>query len=145
VVLNRSQLLVVSLWITHTWAFEARDATPYLAVTSPEMRSGKTRLLETLELLVRNPWRTGRVTAAALARKVESDCPTLLLDEWDATARGSQERTEALRGLLNAGYRRNGKVSVCGPKSAGYKPIDLRVSCQLRVLGSCRTQLPIGQ
>jgi len=36
----------------------------------------------------REPWRTGRVTSAALARKVESDCPTLLLDEWDATARG---------------------------------------------------------
>lgn len=120
VILSRSELLVISLWVAHTWAFEASDATPYLAVTSPEKRSGKTRLLEILELLVRGPWRTGRVTPAALYRKVESDCPTLLLDEWDATARGSQEFTETLRGILNAGHRRNGKVSVCGPKNAGY-------------------------
>jgi hypothetical protein len=39
-------------------------------------------------------WRTGRVTSAVLARKIDSDCPTVLLDEWDATARGNQELTE---------------------------------------------------
>jgi hypothetical protein len=135
VILKRSELLVISLWIAHTWAFEASDATPYLAVTSAEMRSGKTRLLEILELLVRSPWRTGRVTPAVLARKVESDCPTLLLDEWDATARGNQEFTETLRGILNAGHRRNGKVSVCGPKSGGYKPTDFRVFCPKVIAG----------
>jgi len=135
VILTRSELLVISLWIAHTWAFDASDATPYLAVTSAEMRSGKTRLLEILELLVRRPWRTGRVTSAALARKVEKDCPTLLLDEWDATARGSQEFTETLRSILNAGPRRNGKVSVCGPKSAGYQPTDFRVFCPKVIAG----------
>jgi hypothetical protein len=135
VILKRSELLVISLWIAHTWAFEASDATPYLAVTSAEMRSGKTRLLEILELLVHNPWKTGRVTPAALARKIESDCPTLLLDEWDATARGNQEFTETLRGILNAGHRRNGKVSVCGPKSGGYQPTDFRVFCPKVIAG----------
>lgn len=135
VILSRSELVVISLWVAHTWAFEASDATPYLAVTSAEMRSGKTRLLEILELLVRNPWRTGRVTGAALARKVESDCPSLLLDEWDATARGSQEFTETLRGILNAGHRPNGRVSVCGPKSAGYQPTDFRVFCPKVIAG----------
>lgn len=135
VILSKSELLVISLWIAHSWAFEASDATPYLSVTSAEMRSGKTRLLEILELLVRGPWRTGRVTAAALARKIESDCPTLLLDEWDATARGNQEFTETLRGILNSGHRRDGKVSVCGPKSAGYQPTDFRVFCPKVIAG----------
>jgi hypothetical protein len=135
VVLKRSEPTLISLWIAHTWAFEASDATPYLAVTSAEMRAGKTRLLEVLELLVRNPWRTGRVTGAALARKVDSDCPTLLLDEWDATARGNQELTETLRGILNAGHRRNGKVSVCGPKSTGYQPTDFHVFCPKVIAG----------
>jgi len=135
VILKRSELLVISLWIAHTWAFEASDATPYLAVTSAEMRSGKTRLLEILELLVRSPWRTGRVTPAVLARKAENDCPTLLLDEWDATARGNQEFTETLRGILNAGHRRNGKVSVCGPKNGGYQPHDFRVFCPKVIAG----------
>ncbi len=135
VILTKSELLVISLWIAHTWAFEACDATPYLAVTSPEKRSGKTRLLEILAFLVRGPWLTGRVTAAALARKIESDCPTLLLDEWDATARGNQEFAETLRGILNSGHRRDGRVSVCGPRSAGYQPTDFSVFCPKVISG----------
>jgi hypothetical protein len=135
VVLNKSELLTISLWIVHTWAVEAADTTPYLAVTSPVMRSGKTRLLEILELLVRSPWLTGRVTAAALYRRVESDCPTLLLDEWDAMARGNQDLTEALRGILNCGHGRDGKVSVCGPKSSGFQPTDFRVFCPKVIAG----------
>jgi len=135
VVLDKSEIRIISLWIAHTWAFEACDATPYLAVTSAEMRSGKTRLLEILELLVHQPWRTGRVSAAALARKIENDRPTLLLDEWDATARGNQELTETLRGILNTGHRRDGKVSVCGLKNASYQPIDFRVFCPKVISG----------
>jgi len=135
IILKRSELTVISLWIAHTWAFEASDTTPYLAITSAAMRAGKTRLLEVLELIVRKPWRTGRVTPAALSRKVESDCPTLLLDEWDATARGNQEFTETLRGILNSGHRRNGKVSVCGPKSTGYLPTDFHVFCPKAIAG----------
>jgi hypothetical protein len=88
-----------------------------------------------LDLLVRKPWQTGRVSAAVLARKIESDCPTLLLDEWDATARGNQESAETLRGILNSGYRRSGKVSVCGPKAADYKPTDFRVFCPKVIAG----------
>jgi hypothetical protein len=135
VILSDAQLVVISLWIAHTWAFEASDATPYLAVTSAEMRSGKTRLLEILELLVRNPWRTGRVTPAALYRKIEADTPSLLLDEWDAIVGSGQDFSETLRGILNAGHRRNGKVSVCGPKNAGYQPTDFRVFCPKVIAG----------
>jgi hypothetical protein len=134
VILSNSEILVISLWIAHTWALEAADTTPYLAITSAVMRSGKTRLLEILELLVRSPWLTGRVTAAALYRRVENDCPTLLLDEWDAMTR-NPDLTEALRGILNSGHGRDGKVSVCGPKSSGYQPTDFRVFCPKVIAG----------
>jgi uncharacterized protein DUF3631/DnaB helicase-like protein len=135
VLLTRSELVIISLWIAHTWAIEASDTTPYLSVTSAEKRSGKTRLLEVLELLAHRPWQTGRVTAAALARKIESDSPTLLLDEWDATARGNPEFAETLRGILNSGHRRNGRVSVCVAKGADYKPTDFRVFCPKVIAG----------
>jgi hypothetical protein len=46
VILSDFEILVISLWIPHTWALEAADTTPYLAITSAVMRSGKTRLLE---------------------------------------------------------------------------------------------------
>jgi hypothetical protein len=108
-----SQARVVALWIAHTHAIDAADATPYLAITSAEKQCGKTRLLEVGELLVANPWLTGKVSAAVLIRKIDSEQPTLLLDESDAAFAGEKEYAEALRGVLNTGHRRGGKASCC--------------------------------
>ena len=113
VVMSHAQARVVALWAVHTWLLDAAEATPYLAVTSAEKRSGKTRLLEVLELLVREPWFTGRTTAAVLPRKIDADKPTLLLDESDAAFGGDKDYAEALRGVLNSGYRKGGKATVC--------------------------------
>jgi hypothetical protein len=105
VVLTVAQADVIALWVLHTWAFEAAEVTPFLAITSPEKRCGKTRLMEVLELIVRAPWRAVLPSEAVLYRKIERDRPTLLLDETDAIfAKGSNY--EALRSLLNAGNRR---------------------------------------
>src|SRR5262249_51038863 len=111
--LTEHQRVAVALWCLHTHAFDAADATPYLHIHSAEKRSGKTRLLELSELIVANPWMTGSVTTAVLMRKIERDAPTLLLDETDATFKGDKERAEALRGILNSGYRRGGVASLC--------------------------------
>jgi hypothetical protein len=82
--LSELQAFVVALWVCHTYLFSACAATPYLAITSAEKRSGKTRLLEVLETLVFRPWFTGRVTPAVLIRKIDAGEITLLLDETDA-------------------------------------------------------------
>jgi hypothetical protein len=71
VVLNDDQACAVVLWVVHTHAFSSAIATPYIAVSSAEMESGKTRLLEVLRVLVANPWFTGRTTTAALTRKID--------------------------------------------------------------------------
>ena len=49
--MSRPKLLVVALWVIHTHCVQHIEQTPYLAVTSPEKQCGKSRLLETLELL----------------------------------------------------------------------------------------------
>jgi hypothetical protein len=113
VVLTPPQGTVLSLWTLHTHLIEIAETTPYVNVKSAEVESGKTRTLETAELLVATPWRTDRVSAAALVRKIDSEAPTLLLDETDAAFNGDQEYAEALRGVLNGGYRRGGKASLC--------------------------------
>jgi hypothetical protein len=43
VVVSPAQAAAIALWIVHSHAFDAADASPYLAVTSPEKRSGKSR------------------------------------------------------------------------------------------------------
>ncbi len=135
VMLSRSQLYAITLWIIHTYLFEFADTTPYLSIGSVEKQSGKTRLLEVLELLVASPWFTGRVTAAVLARKVEAQCPTLLLDESDAAFQGEKEYSEALRGMLNTGYRRGGKCSLCVGHGASISYKDFSTFCPKAIAG----------
>ncbi|AII61453.1 DUF3631 domain-containing protein [Dehalococcoides mccartyi] len=135
VVLSEHQLQAIILWVIHTHIIESAVTTPYLNIYSAEKRSGKTRLLEVLEVLVARPWFTGRVTSAVLARKVDAECPTLLLDESDAAFKGEKEYSETLRGILNTGYRRGGKSSVCVGKGADISYKDLSTFCPKAIAG----------
>jgi hypothetical protein len=107
VVMSETQTVAVALWIAHTHALDAADTTPYFALTSAAKRSGKSRLLEVIELLVRAPLPTASISDAALYRAIDALSPTLLLDEADGIfgKRNGNER-EDLRRLLNAGWRR---------------------------------------
>jgi hypothetical protein len=111
VVLSATQADATALWIAHTHAIPAAETTPYLQVTSAEKRSGKTRLLEVLELLVPRALLTVNISRAALFRVIEQEAPTLLLDEYDALfGFAANRRDEDLRALLNAGHRRGATV-----------------------------------
>jgi hypothetical protein len=109
---SEAQAVAVALWIAHSHAIEAADATLYLQITSPAKRSGKTRLLEVLELLVPRPLRTANISDAALFRIIDEARPVILLDEADAIF-GPKSDREDLRALLNAGYRRGAEVVRC--------------------------------
>jgi len=113
VVLTADQLNVVAAWILHTWAMDVAECTPYLHITAPEKGCGKSRLLETLAILVFRPIRTGGMTAAALMRTVHKEQPTLLLDELDSVFQGDKEVAQALRGILNEGFWRGGNIRKC--------------------------------
>ncbi|MEX1194409.1 MAG: DUF3631 domain-containing protein [Dehalococcoidia bacterium] len=113
VVLTDDQGAAIALWVLHTHVLDAFDVTPYLSITSPEKRSGKTRLLEVLKRLVARPWMTARTSAAALYRRVDAETPTLLLDESDTAFRSGDEYSEGIRGVLNSGFERGGSTTVC--------------------------------
>jgi hypothetical protein len=135
VVLSDEQALLLALWIVHTHALDAADTTPYINIKSAEKRSGKTRLLEVLSLLVARPWLTGRVTAAVLVRKTSAEQPALLLDESDAAFRADREYAEALRGILNTGFRRGSVASLCVGQGANLTYKDFPVFCPKAIAG----------
>jgi hypothetical protein len=135
VVLTDEQALLLALWTVHTHAIDAADTTPYLNIKSAEKRSGKTRLLEVLSLVVARPWLTGRVTAAVLVRKTSAEQPALLLDESDAAFRADREYAEALRGILNTGFRRGGVASLCVGQGASLTYKDFPVFCPKAIAG----------
>jgi uncharacterized protein DUF3631 len=119
---RRESLVAVVLWIAHTHAIEQADATPYLAISSPEKQSGKTRLLECLALLARGA--TGILitpTASTIYRTLDaSPEATLLIDELDAIFKDRSDRYEEVRAVINAGHRRSATVprTVQGPHKA---------------------------
>lgn len=135
VVLTPQQADAVTLWVAHTWTFEAADTTPYLWISSPEKRSGKTRLLETLEQLVRDPWFTGQTSSAALFRKIDQDTPTLLFDEVDAMFKGKKELDDDLRGLLNQGHRKWGSSVARVGQSGNFEIQNFSVFCPKAIAG----------
>jgi hypothetical protein len=114
VVLTDEQRAAVTVWTAHTHAIEAAEATGYLHANSPERESGKSRLLETLEHLVRDPLLTMNTSEAALFRTLAERPRTLLFDEVDSIFGDKQRREhEELRALLNAGHRRGATVTRC--------------------------------
>ncbi len=137
---GEAERTALSLFVLHTWAFDAAHATPYLVVVSPERRTGKTRLLEVLTVLVREPWHATSPTEAVLFRKIAKDKPTLLLDEIDAIFGSASERTEPVRAILNAGNRAGAKVPRCIGK--GSELVDFPVFCAKVLAGIDTGRLP---
>ena len=113
----QEQVALIAAWIIHTWVFNAFDYTPYLFVFSAANRSGKSRLLEVIQQLAKNPVLTPGSSSAALMRSVdENNPPTMLLDEVDTiySKKGGDAEAENTRRFLNAGYRRGAKFLRAG-------------------------------
>jgi Protein of unknown function (DUF3631) len=140
VVLSRPQLVASVLWVLHTWTFDAAVTTPYLVVLSAQRQSGKTRLLEVLEMLVAQPMRTSGLSEAALFRVIESRRPTLMIDEADAIFGSATERTEPIRGALNSGNRVGASLSRCIPPHWDVK--EFSTYCPKAIAGIDKGSFP---
>ena len=109
VILTEHAAEALALWILHTWVFNCFDVTPYLSITSPTKRCGKTVLMTLLYWLCCRAKKSDSMSRAAIYRSVERDKPTLCLDEvsWVLDLRDERQ------GILCGGYERNGFVEVC--------------------------------
>jgi hypothetical protein len=129
-----------TLWTAHSHVFDADDVSPNLFARSPIKGSGKTRLLEVLELLVRRPRRAVNISLSALFRLVEREQPTILLDEvdrfigWRPGAR-LDERKEDMIGLLNSSFRRGETVMRMVGEGAAMTPQEFRLYTPLAMAG----------
>jgi hypothetical protein len=135
------QAKVCALWAIHTWAFNVFDYTPYLSVFAVEKRSGKSRLLEVLSLLVCNARLTSGSSSAALIRSVDEDNPTtILLDEVDAVySKKNDAEAENTRQFLNAGFRRGAKFLRCVGQGGAMEVKEFPAFCPkaLSGIGRC--------
>jgi hypothetical protein len=117
VVMSRAAADAIALWIVHTHLIDVADATPRLAVKSPEKRCGKTTLLTIISHLAARALATSNISAAALFRTIEASKPTLLIDEADTFVGMSEE----LRGIINSGHTR-GAAFVVRTEGEDFQP-----------------------
>lgn len=112
VVLSDHAASTLSAWIVATYATAAFAIAPILRLRSPVKRCGKTLVMDLLDLLVHRPFNTIEATPATMFRVLDAWQPTALLDEAESLG-GHGERTDALRAILNAGYRVGPGVPRC--------------------------------
>ena len=98
----------IALWILHAWVFGAWDISPFLMLTSPTKRCGKTTALILLSWLTPRSVLAGNISASAIFRYIEDQQPSLLIDEADTFLKFSEE----IRGILNAGHTKVGASTI---------------------------------
>jgi hypothetical protein len=105
---TEEQRIVLALWIIHTHCFTAFFTSPCLDIHSSQKQAGKSICLELLSLLCNESWLTCGFTSSILARHVNDEPLTLLLDEREATL-GSARRPKSpvLLAMLNSGFQKS--------------------------------------
>jgi len=109
VVLPKYADIALALWTLFTWVFEKFDIAPYLSITSPTRRCGKTVLMTLLYWLCRRGKKTDTMSKAAIYRSVDTEQPTLVLDEVGWVVDTKDER----QGILCGGFEPTGFAEVC--------------------------------
>lgn len=103
-VLPPGAAVAIAFWALHTYCLDAFYVSPFLTLSSPEKRCGKTTLLSLVERMVLRPLLASNITPSAVFRSIEHWHPTLLIDEGDTFLRGDNDE---LRGILNSGHTRS--------------------------------------
>lgn len=113
---SESALTAATLWVAGSHARNASGMLvwrefPRLGMLSSEPGSGKSRVLELLQMLCpAAPSIEGEPSEAAVALMIGKEHRTLLLDEADVLF-GAGNRKAAIRAIINAGYKRGGTWS----------------------------------
>jgi hypothetical protein len=114
VVLPKHADVALALWTLHSWVFDCFDIAPYLVITSPTRRCGKTLLMTMLYWLCCRGKKNDSMSKAAIYRSVEAEKPTLLLDEvsWVVDLKDDRQN------ILCGGFERLGHAEVCEGEGA---------------------------
>ena len=104
VVLPPGAEIAIALWCIHTHLMECWDVSPFLLISSPVWRCGKSTLADFVAGFSHRGLTSSNASDAAVYRCIDKFAPTLILDEADSWLKMREE----LRGILNSGHKRSG-------------------------------------
>lgn len=119
-VVDDLDLDVLALWAAHTHVAFETYTTPRLVLDSTMPGSGKTTVLEHLQRLSLAPIQAASISSPALlARMLDKQMRTILIDEVDRSLDPKRPGVEELIAILNSGYKRGATRPVLVPAKGG--------------------------
>jgi hypothetical protein len=133
----------VALWLAMCRAVDRFDFAARLFVKSAAKRSGKSRLLEVILLLLRLPPSSLWVlpSAAVVYRSIGDGTRPLLLDEVDRLFVGA-DRDSDITGVLNGGFQRGATVPRMVGEGAGLAVQEFPIFAPVAMAGIAGTGYP---
>lgn len=111
---------LLTLWAAHTHLADVVYTTPRLVLDSPVPGAGKTTTLEHLGKLSLRPLQAASLSSPAmLARLLDKELRTILIDEADRNLDPKRPGVEDLIAIINAGYKRGATRPVLVPAKGG--------------------------
>jgi hypothetical protein len=108
---------VASLWIVQAFCFESFQYCGYLALRSPTLRCGKSRLLKLIALFI-GAIITAIPTAATIFR---SNRKELILDEVDMLGNRDKETFGLVLAVLNCGFEKGATIPRCEKEKGKFE------------------------
>lgn len=119
---------VCALFVLLTYVFELLEVVPYLRVSSATKRSGKSRLLDVFEFLVRAPLASGGMSEASLFRSLAEKPRTLLFDEiGKVLGEATRDKNSDLARVFLNGYAAGKPVQRCVGEGTKQTVVDFEV------------------
>ena len=121
--MTKAECDALALCALHGHCFDCFDIMVIVAITSPQKRSGKTRLARLAGRMAPKRLFISGGSAAFITRAMELHHLNLFADEFDAVVKGDPEKAEAIRAMFNALFDREGAfIGKCVPTESGPDP-----------------------
>ncbi|CAN5322666.1 hypothetical protein BH11ACT1_BH11ACT1_18140 [soil metagenome] len=128
---------LLTLWAAHTHLCMETYTSPRLIIDSPVPGSGKTTVLEHLNRLCLRPVQAASLSSPAmLARLLDVELRTILIDEVDRNLNPKKDGVEDLIAVLNSGYKRGGTRPVLVPTKEGWNVKEMPTFSPVAMAGN---------
>jgi hypothetical protein len=124
---SRDDLIVVTLWIMHTWVYHSLRTTPRLLISSIIPGSGKSTLLEWIQKYSFQAWSMSAISSASMLARLANMGITIEIDEVDRSLRRDNPIAADFIAVLNSGYKKGGgrPVNVKAKDDGDWEPVQM--------------------
>lgn len=129
----------IAFWCLATFNINCFRVFPKLVIFSPEKRCGKSTVLDLIEAFSCRALMTSNMTSATIFRVIQSDQPTLIIDEADTFIVGCSGE---MVGIINSGHAKSRAfVMRCAPDTNKVEKFSTWSPMVLASIGELQTTI----